>query len=1087
MTQPAPSEDALAYRLRQQRLIAEFGFHALRCRDLDALLQRATEMCAEGMATHLCKVLEWQRSEDRLLVRAGVGWAAGLVGHAIVGADLESPAGFALKTGRPVISNHLAGETRFRTPRLLAEHGVQRAINVVIRDGVAECPFGVLEVDSPDPGQFEEDDIAFMQGFANLLGVAVERQKAEDRLNRSHDRTLEILESIGDAFYAVDGAWRFTYVNRKAEEWWGRRREDLIGKVYWEEFPQAVGSEAYEAHQEAMRLRRHVHRETVSPILRRWVDVDIHPTATGGLSVYFRDVTERRRTQEALRASEERLRLEREFLDTLIQRAPVGISVASGPTGQAVTLNDNAKELLGHDVLGGGLERYGTYGAVHPDGRHYAIEDYPTVRALTRGEFIDREPMIYLRGGRSGHKRRRLQVSSAPVRGADGTVAAAVTVLMDVEDQHRRAEQLQMLADASLAVTAALTLDSTLSEIAAAAREIIGAGRARVDLTGDEGWDEALATPVRETRRPVRLGRSTLAVPLVSGRGRELGMVQVSDKLDGGEFGAEDEAMLVQLAHLASAAVEQAQSEEELRRLNETLEERVAERTRERDRLWELTEDLLVVADYDARLLRVSPSWARLLGHDEAALLAQPYPDIIHPDDLAVVSACLETLRSDGQPVRFENRIRAADGSWKWIAWVLSADPNGEHLHGVGRDVTAEKAATEALRAAEEQLRQAQKMEALGQLTGGVAHDFNNLLQGIGGSLEAVERRLEAGRTDIGHFSRAARLSVDRAATLTQRLLAFSRRQPLEPEVVDLNALVTGMQDLVQRSVGESVRVETALEAEIWYTWADVNQIENVLLNLAINARDSMPDGGLLTIETANTLLDGSFSPDGTEVQAGEYVMLAATDTGRGMAPDVLARAFEPFFTTKPVGEGTGLGLSQLYGFARQSGGHARIDSTEGRGTSVKLYLPRHGGAPERAVEPTGDAATRPDAQGTILVVEDEMIVSMVLVETLEEQGYTVLEAAEGQAALGILESPVPIDLLVTDIGLPGIDGRQLAERARALRPALKVLFLTGYAGRSTDGDPILGPDTGLIGKPVPMDSFLAKVQFMTRQASAKE
>ncbi|WP_407696990.1 PAS domain S-box protein [Skermanella mucosa] len=1034
------------------------------------------------MATRLCKVLEWQRSEDRLLVRAGVGWAAGLVGHAIVGADLESPAGFALKTGRPVISNHLAGETRFRTPRLLAEHGVRRAINVVIRDGVPECPFGVLEVDSPDPGHFEEDDLAFMQGFANLLGVAIERQKAEDGLNRSHDRTLEILESISDAFYAVDGDWRFTYVNRKAEEWWGRRREDLIGKVYWEEFPQAVGSEAYEAHQEAMRLRRHVHCETVSPILGHWVDVDIHPTATGGLSVYFRDVTERRRTQEALRVSEDRLRFEREFLDTLIRRAPVGISIASDPAGQDVTLNDKAKELLGHDVFGGGLERYATYGAVHPDGRHYAVEDYPTVRALTRGEFIDREPMIYLRGGRSGHKRWRLQVSSAPVRSADGTVAAAVTVVMDVEDQHRRAEQLQALADASLAVTAALTLDATLAEIVTAAREIIGAGHARVDLAGDQGRDEAFAAPVREIRRPVRLGRSTLAVPLVSSRGRELGMVRVSDKPDGEEFSSEDEAMLLQLAHLASAAIEQAQSEERLRRLNETLEERVVERTRERDRLWELSEDLLVVADYHARLLRVSPSWSRLLGHDEAALLARPYPDIIHPDDIAGVSAHLETLRSGGQPVRFENRIRAADGSWKWIAWVLSADPNGEHLHGVGRDVTAEKAATEALRVAEEQLRQAQKMEALGQLTGGVAHDFNNLLQGIGGSLEAVERRLEAGRTDIGHFSRAARLSVDRAATLTQRLLAFSRRQPLDPEIVDLNALVAGMKDLVRRSVGESVRVKTAFEEQIWFTWADVNQIENVLLNLAINARDAMPDGGLLTIRTANIFLDGEPSPDGTGVQAGDYVMLAVTDTGKGMAPEVLARAFEPFFTTKPVGQGTGLGLSQLYGFARQSGGHTQIDSTEGRGTSVKLYLPRHRGVPETTVEPVAEPASSLEAQGTVLVVEDEMIVSMVLVETLEEQGYTVLDAAEGQAALRILESPTPIDLLVTDVGLPGINGRQLAEMARVLRPALKVLFLTGYARQATDGDAFQGPDTGLISKPVAMDVFLAKVRSMTRR-----
>jgi CheY-like chemotaxis protein len=330
---------------------------------------------------------------------------------------------------------------------------------------------------------------------------------------------------------------------------------------------------------------------------------------------------------------------------------------------------------------------------------------------------------------------------------------------------------------------------------------------------------------------------------------------------------------------------------------------------------------------------------------------------------------------------------------------------------------------------------------------------------------------------------------MDRATTLTQRLLAFARRQPLKPEYTNLNALVSEMQDLIRKSVGEAVQVDLRLGPDLWPIWADAHQVESALLNLAINARDAMPTGGRLTVASSNMHLDAADVGSEPGVQPGDYVMLAVTDTGIGMPPNVLARAFEPFFTTKPVGQGTGLGLSQLYGFVRQSGGYVHIDSEVGRGTSVKLYLPRHHGAeetktvPEMPPEPPLEAALGP---GTILVVEDEAIVRMLLVDALEEQGYTVLEAEDGNAALGIVASSERIDLLATDVGLPGISGRQLAEMARSLRPDLKVLFLTGYAYDAALEKEVLGPNTELLGKPVAIEAFCAKVHGMLQNLQIK-
>jgi PAS domain S-box-containing protein len=388
---------------------------------------------------------------------------------------------------------------------------------------------------------------------------------------------------------------------------------------------------------------------------------------------------------------------------------------------------------------------------------------------------------------------------------------------------------------------------------------------------------------------------------------------------------------------------------------------------------------------------------------------------------------------------------------------------------------------TAALMEAEAALRQSQKMEAVGQLTGGLAHDFNNLLAGIAGSLELMKTRIAQGRLpDVHRYLTAARGATDRAAALTHRLLAFSRRQTLEPKPTDANRLVAGLEELVRRTVGPAIAVEVVGAAGLWPVMADRSQLENAVLNLCINARDAMPDGGRITIETANRWLDERAAVS-RDLPPGQYVAISVSDTGTGMPPDVVAKAFDPFFTTKPLGQGTGLGLSMIYGFARQSGGQARIYSEVGQGSLVSLYLPRHFGPSEEAEPPAATGAPpRAEHGETVLIVDDEPTVRMLVADVLGELGYTAIEAEDGAAGLRMVRSTARIDLLITDVGLPGgMNGRQLADAGRALRGGLKVLFITGYAENAAIGHGHLEPGMHVLTKPFAMDTLASRIREM--------
>ncbi|MDB6001230.1 MAG: hybrid sensor histidine kinase/response regulator, partial [Rhizobacter sp.] len=523
-------------------------------------------------------------------------------------------------------------------------------------------------------------------------------------------------------------------------------------------------------------------------------------------------------------------------------------------------------------------------------------------------------------------------------------------------------------------------------------------------------------------------------------------------------------------------------SEGRLLALNADLERQVAERAHERGLFWQLTSDLLGVLNAAGHFEKSNPAWEVVLGWSEDEVQHTPIFLLVHPDDLEATRECLDWLTA-GQPMlNFVNRYRCKDGTYRWLSWT--GVPEEGKYYCSGRDITEEKQAQLALNRTQEALRQSQKMEAVGQLTGGIAHDFNNLLTSIGISLQMLERQLGSGKVDdVDRYIAMAQGAVKRAAALTQRLLAFSRRQTLDPKPCDLNRLIGGMEALIRQTMEPDVNVEVAGTGELWLTQVDASQLENTLLNLCINARDAMrPHGGRLTIETANQWLDDQAAME-RELAPGPYVCLRVTDTGAGMSAETIARAFDPFFTTKPLGEGTGLGLSMVYGFVRQSGGQVRIDSQPDRGTTMSLYLPRHGGELQQDLLP--DRPPTPDhGDGeTVLVIEDEATIRTVIAEVLVDAGYRVVSADDGPAALRVLQSDTRIDLMVTDVGLPGgLNGRQVFDAGRVVRPLLKVLFITGYAENAAVGNGHLERTMDVMTKPFEVAALVHKVREMIKR-----
>jgi PAS domain S-box-containing protein len=521
--------------------------------------------------------------------------------------------------------------------------------------------------------------------------------------------------------------------------------------------------------------------------------------------------------------------------------------------------------------------------------------------------------------------------------------------------------------------------------------------------------------------------------------------------------------------------------------------------------------EALFATDAEGRVVQLNRAAERLFAresHDVGELVAELFAQESRSRIAALVDRAVAGEIIEGE----EAQIGPAGGSSRIVevsvASVLGPAGAIEGLSFGARDVTERVKAEQALREmasrleervaerteelaeanraliaemqrrenAESQIRQMQKMEAVGQLTGGIAHDFNNMLAVVIGGLNLVQRRLAKGDTDVGKFITGAMEGANRAAALTQRLLAFSRQQPLSPQALSTNQMVSGMSELLRRTLGEMIELETVHAGGLWRTYADPGQLENAIVNLAVNARDAMPEGGRLTIETANCHLDDAYA-DEHDVPAGQYVMVAVTDTGIGMPPEVVAKAFDPFFTTKGVGKGTGLGLSQVFGFVKQSGGHVKIYSEPGHGTTIKIYLPRFFGPAETSQRPVKQSVPRGSSSEVILLVEDDERVRELAVQMIRDLGYGVIEASGGIEGLRALDEHPEVSLLFTDVVMPGMNGRELADEAKRRRPDLKVLFTTGYTRNAVVHNGVLDPGVNLLQKPATLEQIATKIR----------
>ena len=935
-------------------------------------------------------------------------------------------------------------------------------------------------------------------GLAVFYRDVSERRRADDVLRASQELNNRILQSSTDCIkvLTLDGCLEFmsdggTLVMEVDD------LTRLNGKPWVDFWPEAEQEKVRHAVLEAAAGRscRFWGEAQTAKGNLRWWDVAVSPIQGEDgrperLLAISRDVT-------AAHAAEARLTQTSRRLDAILNNTTMAVFLMD-ERQHCIFANAAAEKMTGYSFSE--LEGRPLHDMVHhkrPDGSHYPLEECPIDRAFPARAQMQGEELFVARDG-SFYP---VAFTASPVLDPSGIPKGTVIEARNIAEQRGRdaehretAERYRLAARATRDAIWDWNLQSNQVQWNEAVRNLFGYAADEVGPDGE--WWIAHIHP--EDQQRVADGIHAV----IHGDGSTWSDEYRFLKVDGSHVYVFDRGYVIRDEAGTATRMIGAMLDMTERRRAEALLRESSERFRA---AVDAVQGILWTNDAEGRMSGEQAGWSALTGQRFEDYQGYGWSKAVHPDDAQPTIEAWEAAVAERRMFIFEHRLRRCDGEWRLfsVRAVPAFAANGEIREWVGvhTDVTDQRAVEEALRtlnetleerveqavrereAAQEALRQSQKMEAVGQLTGGIAHDFNNLLTVVVGNVDLALRSLRAAGGDprAERALAGALKGAERAAALTQRLLAFSRRQPLSPRPLDVDKLVLGMSDLLHRSLGEIIKLEIVTSPGLWRIEADPNQLESSLLNLAVNARDAMPGGGVLTVETANARLDDAYAVQHAEVAPGQYVCIAVTDTGSGMPRELLEKVFEPFFTTKEVGKGTGLGLSMVYGFVKQSGGHVKLYSEEGKGTTVRMYLPRmlSEAEPEADIE-IGPGLEVSRAAESILVVEDDDDVRAYTVNVLRDLGYRVLEAHDGASALRLLElQNNPIDLLFTDVVMPGMSGRELADAARKLQDDLRVLYTSGYTRNAIVHGGRLDAGVEMIAKPFTADALARKVRDM--------